>query len=426
MIKKALTKLILFLFIITLQTHLKIYALSDNSQYASLAKLWNVTNDEVPKLLAREKTLIEASQKLKPLLDGINFCGSYIDTKSNKLFINIKNLSLKDNITNSMKPYQNLLSFNTVNNSLTKLNSTFDKLTNLALQYNATNYIISKQYKVNNIVIYLDPNDYGRNKAFIVNAMQYNPIIKTSTSNKDQPKSTTLESTVIEGRNVSVYVVGGDWLYDHAGNEVCTAGFWISRESRNDQRYLVTAGHCFDNRFANPDGSQTFYTRVFNLVDIGRMTNHSLQLKDLGYILKENNLIVDRPFVKSVGRVARESPIIGSLPSDELEAGSNLCMSGAESRVKCGYIDALDANINFRDGHYVEDVIITTIYSTLGDSGAPVYHSESDDPEDFPDRIIITGIVISGRTGNEEEEVTSVVQPINTILTDDFFLITAN
>ncbi|KAF0373339.1 S1 family peptidase [Gigaspora margarita] len=428
MIKKALTKLILFLLIITLHIHLKIYALSDNSQYAPLAKLWNVANDEVPKLLTREKTLIEASQKLKPLLDGINFGGSYIDTKSNKLFINIINLSLKDNITNSMKPYQDLLSFNTVNNSLTKLNSTFDKLTSLALQHNATNYIISNKYKVNNIVIYLDPNDYGRNKAFIDNAMQYNPIIKNSASIKGEPKSTTLDSNAIESRDVFVYVVGGDWIYDHAGNEVCTAGFWISRESRSDLIYLVTAGHCFDNDFANPDGSQNFYTRIYNLVNIGRMMYHSLQLKDVGYILKESDLIVGRPIVRGVARVSRQSPIIGSLHSDQLEAGSYLCMSGAESGVQCGYIDALDANISYRDGYYVEDVIITTIYSTLGDSGAPVYHSESDDPEDFPDRILISGIIISGRRGDEEEdeEMTSVVQPINTILVDDFFLITAN
>ncbi|CAG8553830.1 7137_t:CDS:2 [Gigaspora margarita] len=215
---------------------------------------------------------------------------------------------------------------------------------------------------------------------------------------------------------------------DRTGDAVCTAGFWISKQNRSDQRYLVTAGHCFDNELANPDGSQNFYTRIFSFVNIGRMTDHSLQPTDVGYILKENGLIVGRPIVRGVGRVTCASPIIGSLPSDQLEAGSYLCMSGAVSGTQCGDIDALDANIRYGDGHHGEDVIVTTIYSTYGDSGAPAYHSGSEDPEDFPDRILIAGIILSGEPGDEEEdeEVTTVVQPINTIIVDDFFLITVN
>ncbi|RIB29338.1 hypothetical protein C2G38_2155584 [Gigaspora rosea] len=119
--------------------------------------------------------------------------------------------------TNLMKIYQVLLSLNPVNDFLNKLNTTFDKLARLALQFNAKKLSIGNEYIINNIVIYLNPNDYERNKVFIDNAMQCNPNIKNKTLIK---------------------------------------------------------------------------------LNIGRMIIHSISPSDIGYILKENDLIGVRPIVK--------------------------------------------------------------------------------------------------------------------------------
>lgn len=102
-----------------------------------IAQLLNVPVNEVPELLAQEKILINGSSQLTQLLDKSIFCGSNIDIKANKIFINTIDMSKTGNITNNstMKPYLNLLSFVQVKNSLAQLNFTFNEASKLADKY---------------------------------------------------------------------------------------------------------------------------------------------------------------------------------------------------------------------------------------------------------------------------------------------------
>ncbi|CAG8581086.1 6126_t:CDS:2 [Racocetra persica] len=56
-----------------------------NPQYGALAKFWGVANNEVPKLLKNEKLLIMIDNEIKPLLNDLDFGGTYIDVKANKI-----------------------------------------------------------------------------------------------------------------------------------------------------------------------------------------------------------------------------------------------------------------------------------------------------------------------------------------------------
>ncbi|CAG8806935.1 18670_t:CDS:1, partial [Racocetra persica] len=115
-----------------------------SSPYTPLSQFLNVPESKVPNLVAQQKTLIEGNRQLISLLNGSIYGGSYIDLKENKIIINTKDLSKDDDIKNNikMKPYRNLLSFVKAKNSLMDLNSTFEKLSILAEQYDMKDLVI--------------------------------------------------------------------------------------------------------------------------------------------------------------------------------------------------------------------------------------------------------------------------------------------
>ncbi|RIB26109.1 hypothetical protein C2G38_2240956 [Gigaspora rosea] len=112
-------------------------------QFGPLARLWNVPNEEVPKLLDLEKILISIDSKLQPLLNGSYFGGTYIDIKAGKINVNTVDQSKVNEIRNKMKNDQAFLNFIAANNTLSQLNSTFNQTFILAQQFNITNCIIS-------------------------------------------------------------------------------------------------------------------------------------------------------------------------------------------------------------------------------------------------------------------------------------------
>ncbi|CAG8688686.1 13584_t:CDS:2, partial [Racocetra fulgida] len=216
------------------------YALS-SSPYTPLTQFLNVPESKVPDLVAQQKTLIEGNRQLIPLLNGSIYGGSYIDLKENKIIINTIDLSKDDDIKNNikMKPYRNILSFVKVKNSLMDLNSTFEKLSILAKQYDVKDLVISNEYKINNIVIYLNTKNES-NKAFIDDAKKLNPkIIDFNQSTKEAEfNSNSLHNS-------------------------------LTLESRQ----IVTCGHCAAGGTKNPDGFIDFYYTPWN--DISRFSPES-------------------------------------------------------------------------------------------------------------------------------------------------------
>ncbi|CAG8855057.1 32638_t:CDS:1, partial [Gigaspora margarita] len=153
----------------------------------------------------------------------------------------------------AMKPYLDLLSFIQVNNSLYDLNSTFEDLTILAKEDNATNVMLSNEYKVNNIVIYLRHADDIQNKEFIADAIKLNPIIIY-----EEPEIKVPNNSSVSFPPIANLVFGRDGIHTFGFTSRYTVGFWV-RSRLNSTPYIMTAGHCSKNGPFNPDGSVDFY-----------------------------------------------------------------------------------------------------------------------------------------------------------------------
>ncbi|RIB13665.1 hypothetical protein C2G38_2197227 [Gigaspora rosea] len=112
-------------FIFTLSNYLTVHCQVEPKE--TLAKLWNIENDEIPQYLSIEKNLSMADGILKPLLDDDNFGGTYIDAIQNKIFVNTLNFTKAEQIKNltEIRQYINLLNFTRTSNSTAKLNSRF-------------------------------------------------------------------------------------------------------------------------------------------------------------------------------------------------------------------------------------------------------------------------------------------------------------
>src|SRR5260364_110596 len=129
-IKLYLVHLLLFSLIFLLQNHLTVQIRQPSiEKLALLAKYWNVKESDAFKLLAIEKNLTIANNRLIPLLNSYNesFGGLYIDVKANLVYINTIDFSKVPSITSSSKiqPFINLLNFKHADYSMNQLVSSF-------------------------------------------------------------------------------------------------------------------------------------------------------------------------------------------------------------------------------------------------------------------------------------------------------------
>ncbi|CAG8598626.1 31093_t:CDS:2 [Gigaspora margarita] len=198
-------------------------------QFEPLARLWNVSNEEVPTLLNLEKFLISVDSILQPLLNGSYFGGTYVDIKAGRINVNTVDPSKVDEIRKKMKNYQDYLNFIAANNTLSQLNSIFNQAFILAQQLNTTNCLICIEPEFNNVVIYLRMDD-GNNKGFIEQVETFNPrpIIKRL-QNEDNEEILFNSSTLVEKRNIYTLVDGGSPIVSSSeitscGTHICKAG----------------------------------------------------------------------------------------------------------------------------------------------------------------------------------------------------------
>ncbi|CAG8634259.1 22297_t:CDS:1, partial [Racocetra persica] len=343
----------------------------DSSPSSVLAKLWNVEEKEVPKLFAREETLIKGNLQLIPLLDESIYGGSYINLKANKIIINTIDPSKKGIITNNktIKPYLNFLSFVQVNNSLAKLNNTYEKLIRLARHYKVKDVMISNEYKKNNIVIYLNNTDDKANKAFINSAKKLDPI-PIIAYNKKIKKRSLHNSSSLKSRQITIPLLGGSHIgHPHAE---CTVGFWVHFRGTY---YITTCGHCITNGITNAEGQYIFDYKGINPPEyIGPMTMYDLSGVDRGFIYPDNPKFVKSPYIKNPEfRVQPELAIADTTPiAGNSIIGATVCTIGALSNLRCGNVKTGDMTEFVRE-HEIENMIVTTRMTQHGDSGAPVF-----------------------------------------------------
>ncbi|CAG8560658.1 3570_t:CDS:2 [Gigaspora margarita] len=316
--------------------------------------LLGVQVDEVPQLMTQQTILINGNRQLTQLLDDSIFCGSNIDIKANKIFINIIDMTKNETIINNpkMKPYLNFLSFLQVNNSLATLNSTFIETSELADQYNATYNKISIECQgpVNNVVISLNHTDDETNAAFIDDTKKLNPIpiIYYPEIQKNEGTVNLPIKKPMKSQDIVYRVLGGESIYniDRVG---CTAGFWVRFRTLE---LLVTAGHCPDFRL------------------IGSMIIRFTRPVDRGFIIRNSTHISATPFI--INWFGQEYRIAGiELPDTE---GAIVCKSGYHSEVNCGTLFAIYGDLIHADGTSHDNVIIVEgMECVRGDSGGPAF-----------------------------------------------------
>ncbi|KAF0378370.1 serine protease [Gigaspora margarita] len=302
-------------------------------QFEPLARLWNVSNEEVPRLLDLEKNLISIDSKLQPLLNGLYFGGTYLDIKVGKINVNTVDQSKVDEIRNKMKNSQDYLNFIAVNNTLSQLNSTFNQTFILAQQLNITNCIISIEPEFNNVVIYLN----GGSK--IVSVDQDNRRILA-----------------------------------------CSAGFWMIK---NIEDFIVTAGHCPENF------PSLFYVYSFQDDHLIGPMNSRIRPYDMGFIKQTNTNIMLRPVIRQFDHIILrflQFLIVGS--SEITSCGIHICKAGQRTGITCGFVSAFNS-VNIVDGRPMMRTITAPINNYPGDSGGPIFRYNDHNAD-------AVGIVVAG------------------------------
>ncbi|KAF0455707.1 S1 family peptidase [Gigaspora margarita] len=347
-------------------------------QFEPLAWLWNVSNEEVPRLLDLEKILISVDSKLQPLLNGSYFGGTYLDIKAIKINVNTVDQSKVDEIKKKKESDQDYLNFIAVNNTLSQLTSTFNQTFILAQQLNITNCIISIEPEFNNVVIYLRMDD-GNNKEFIEKVETFNPSpIINLLPNEDNEEILFNSSTLVEKRNIYTIVDGGSPIVslNHDNDtRTCSAGFWMRN---NNQDVILTAGHC-------PEIFPTlFYVNSFhNDHLIGPMDARVIRLYDMGFIRRTNPNIFFRPVIRQLIREISQFVQLFIVGSSEITScGTHICKAGQSTGITCGLVSAF-TSVGIYDHHLRVRTFIAPMDNAPGDSGGSMFRYNGHNNESY-------------------------------------------
>lgn len=193
-------------------------------------------------------------------------------------------------------------------------------------------------------------------------------------------------------------LVGGEAIYSPRDAR-CSLGF---NATSGDTAYVITAGHCTEQRGA--------WSGV-NQLPIGPVATSVFPDDDYGLIRVSAPSWT--PTSQYAGQGGQLSEITGSA---EAPVGASVCRSGSTTGYECGEILAIDQTVNYGGGAVVSGLTRTSACAEPGDSGGP-YVSGSQAQG-----------VLSGGSGSclfvfRGE---TFFQPVNEILTDnDLELVTS-
>ncbi|CAG8613918.1 15662_t:CDS:1 [Gigaspora margarita] len=250
--------------------------------------------------------------------------------------------------------------------------------------------MFSIEPKDNNVVVYLNKDD-PKNNRFIekIENLDPKPIIKPF------PKEVENEiifnsSTLIEKRQLYLYVVGGSKIAAFFENRVktCSAGFWVKKD---DEDYVATAGHCARNIPPIP----TFYLINRNYL-IGKMEDYVLERNDVGFISKDGDEITLKPILRNKFYMEPTQYLLYYIvdSSDITSRGIHVCKSGYATGFTCGEVLAFDTVYKFDSGKIVNNAITVQLIGNSGDSGGSLYrYHDGDNPSLFVDAV---GLYIGG------------------------------
>ncbi|RIB12649.1 hypothetical protein C2G38_2200053 [Gigaspora rosea] len=355
-------------------------------QNEPLAKLWDIDDEEIPKYLEIERTLINAdkiiNQELVNLgVAGTIFAGSYIDVKTNKTNINTIDQSKARNIINNsplLKQYEAFISIVIVKKSYDELKNLLNGINELAKKREPFGIVVTL-HVINNEVIITSCN---YNKRFLRDAEKMGAIIVSSTScgqENHEDKEKDHESKIFDEFDINFPVFGGDGLYikhtDPDKPEKYSIGFWAICE--NNVNCVVTAGHCFYGYPPNTTIKADCYHSGWNNEPsdkiIGKSAIYITTPYDLA-IIDASDINVNlklRAAIRNTGSAYSELIINDGITVSTI--GAHLCKSGYITHVSCGYLKTLEGFVINIFGDWHENMYFTSTPATSGDSGSPLF-----------------------------------------------------
>ncbi|CAG8578807.1 14550_t:CDS:1 [Dentiscutata heterogama] len=387
----------IYILIIIIIFTLKTYSVP-HTQNEALAKLWDVSDSQLPNLLENEKKLIMVDKIVKQLIENYerDFGGTYIDLEKNLLIIYTLNFTKADIIKNSpqLRDYLNLTSFVPANNSLYTLNKSFNETRALATKLIPKSTALFIDIKLNEVVIILYHKHSKQNEEFVKKVKQYNLILEYV----EELVPTALQRNIVS----TIPIMGGDGLYNPVYNSGCSVGFWAKRKNLSDN-YIVTAGHC--SKPHNP----IIYLRRWNSkvahFPIGPIIFNKSQPIDVSLVNITVKDIEPRLSIRNSDSEIYDQLLINKSLPPVYSHGAHLCKSGYTTHVTCGYIRALDALYINRKRKIMSQMIVTSMTSNRGDSGGTVFSYAPD-----LRHVSLNGIHIAGA------KVLTIVLPIERII----------
>lgn len=185
---------------------------------------------------------------------------------------------------------------------------------------------------------------------------------------------------------MSLFLAGGEAMY--SGNSRCSSGFNVRQA---DRYFTLTAGHCTAARslWAADAGSTA---------EIGRSTGSSFPGNDYG-IVERSNSWMPRP-----GSITLHNGYTQDIQNAaDPYVGQPVQRSGSTTRIQGGYVQAVNATVNYPNGT-VTGLVMTNACAEPGDSGGPFYSGST-----------ALGLT-SGGSGNCTDGGTTFFQPVMEVL----------
>ncbi|CAG8452831.1 11232_t:CDS:2 [Cetraspora pellucida] len=385
----------------------------------ALASLWDV-EDNISTLIENlnlEYKLMTVDETLQQKLKnyGSSFGGTYVDIKEKKVIINTLNNSLADEIKASLEKenHKNMLEFMSFipapkKKSMVELSSSFQNITQLIYSQKPTDIQCYIDVKINNVVIRYENGITGRFWRFFSEVKKFEPELIIPNARHKYPGHKRANDLSLRG-----YITTQIWNGDGMSSQrmgTCSLGFWARAKGNVTLNYIVTAGHCFDEKYDR--SKQKYYYSPWDSSEV----KHYLGTMDLvrnkgtydfGIINLQDRKIGATRIRNSDSFLYNPLFIVGSrVPTSY---GVHVCKSGKTTHITCGYVKGLGAVTTNTFGVIRTDVILAgkDDYQTCitGDSGGSSFSYLQD----------LRNVVMVGITSSSFEDFNEYV-PIDIIL----------
>ncbi|CAG8745878.1 25626_t:CDS:1, partial [Gigaspora margarita] len=182
--------------------------LTVSSQSEPLAKLWNVTDNEVITLLELERNLTMVDGLLQPILEEYNtsFGGSYINVLMNCIFVYTVDPTKIDIIKSRMEPYFHFFNFTNATNSLVALRNAFDGVSEQAQKLKPLMVFCCIDIEFNNVGLFLYKYYNNSNREFLDAIQEYNVTLHYL--NKSHPIQSDADEYNIIAKDIKTPIIG--------------------------------------------------------------------------------------------------------------------------------------------------------------------------------------------------------------------------